>query len=418
VKRPPYFSGTTMLFDFNIYSSLLLIFFVHGVVYAILCWRKAIQNEDRSNYWLGVFLFLCSLYIFPWMMGFAGWYDHQPYRDALFYIPFQHLFFVGPVIFFYVQSLLNPGFRFGKREWLHLVPGILYLVYSAVVYITDYWVLDDYYFLADQSDRDFDLWYQLAGFFSMLVYFFLSLRYYRLYRRLMVQVTSYADALVFRWVQRFLIAFLAMLLFWLGFFFFGKYIRGQYIRDWWYYLSFAILMYYIAITGYSNGVITKVPFVANLLSYKPMLLLPSASVPVPNVPAVEEANYIEIEQPSELDTHTDTVVESWKEKISRAVIEGKAYENGELSLTELAQQLQTNPSHLSKMVNRGFAMNFNDFINYHRVQAVVAKLQTGVQQQQTLTSIAYDCGFNSKATFNRAFKKATGKTPQEYLKDP
>ncbi len=404
-----------MLFEFGFYSSLLLIFFVHGSVYAFLCLRKSWQNGSRSNYWLGIFLFLCVLYIFPWMVGFAGWYDHQPYRDLLFYTPFQHLFFIGPVIFFYVQSLLNPGFRFGRKDWLHLVPGLLYLVYSAVMYITDYWVLEEYYFLADQSDRDFDYWYQFTGFISMLLYFFLCLRYYRLYRRLMVQVTSYADVLVFRWVQRFLIAFFAMLAIWLAFEFLGQYIKGQYIRSWWYYLCFSILLYYIAISGYSNGVVTKVPFVANLLAYKPRLLLPPPPDNRQTANRIEDISYIELEQLPTL-TEPDALLQTWKEKIGKAVIDNKAYENPELSLTELAQQLQTNPSLLSKMVNRGFAMNFNDFINYQRVQAVITQLEDGRHKLQTLMSIAYDCGFNSKATFNRAFKKATGKSPQEYLK--
>lgn len=404
-----------MLFEFNFYSSLLLIFFVHGLVYAFMCWRKAWQAGSRSNYWLGIFLLLCILYIFPWMAGFAGWYDHQPYRDVLFYTPFQHLFFIGPVIFFYVQSLLNPGFRFTKKHWLHLVPGLLYLVYSAVMYITDYWVLDDYYFLADQSDRDFDFWYQSAGFISMLVYFFLCLRYYRLYRRLMLQVTSYADALVFRWIQRFLMAFFIMLLVWLAFQFLGQYIKGQYIRSWWYYLCFSILLYYIAIAGYSNGVVTKVPFVANLLAYKPTLLLSQSNAKTQIKKITADIAYIELEE-TPATTETDATLLMWKEKISESVINNKAYENAELSLTELAQQLQTNPSFLSKMVNRGFAMNFNDFINYQRVQAVIAQLQDGRHKQQTLMSIAYDCGFNSKATFNRAFKKATGSSPQEWLK--
>ena len=69
------------------------------------------------------------------------------------------------------------------------------------------------------------------------------------------------------------------------------------------------------------------------------------------------------------------------------------------------------------MVNRRFTITFNDFVNYHRVQAVIAQLQDGRHKAQTLMSIAYDCGFNSKATFNRAFKKATGKSPQEWLKE-
>ena len=59
--------------------------------------------------------------------------------------------------------------------------------------------------------------------------------------------------------------------------------------------------------------------------------------------------------------------------------------------------------------------NFNDFINYYRVLAVQEKLKGGEHKRQTLLGIAYDAGFNSKATFNRAFKKVTGLSPKEWL---
>lgn len=60
-------------------------------------------------------------------------------------------------------------------------------------------------------------------------------------------------------------------------------------------------------------------------------------------------------------------------------------------------------------------MNFNDFVNYYRTEEVIKKLQSGKHNIHTLLAIAYDCGFNSKSTFNRSFKKQTGLTPKEYL---
>jgi hypothetical protein len=68
-----------------------------------------------TDRWLGLFFF-CTRYITPLMVDFAGWYDNQPYRDFVFYFPFQHLFFIGPCMFFYVQSQLNTSFRVGKNE--------------------------------------------------------------------------------------------------------------------------------------------------------------------------------------------------------------------------------------------------------------------------------------------------------------
>jgi AraC-like DNA-binding protein len=408
-----------MYFGFGFYSSLLLIFFVHGLVYAILLYRKGIRNESQSDKWLSIFLLLCILNIAPWMLGFAGWYDKQPYRDFLFYTPFQHLFFIGPVIFFYIQSLLNPSFKFGKKEWLQLLPGALYLLFSIVMVVTDKLVLKKYFFLANGMDPDFDTWYQFAGFISMLVYFLLSLRYFNLYKKLMMQVVSYADVLLFRWVKNFLYAFLIMLLLRL-LFSLGALIPAfenlDYVGPWWQYFSFAIVFYYIAITGYSNSIQTKIPFKVSLLSYKPLLLLPDIHRASIKTAFIEEAQLVEIETTQPVATKEDeTLVTEWKEKILHLVQGNKVYEDAELSLTQVAKQLSTNPSVISKVINQGFQLNFNDFINHYRIEAVKAKLKVGDQKTQTLLGIAYDCGFNSKATFNRAFKKFTNLSPKEWI---
>ncbi len=407
-----------MRFEFGFYSSLLLIFFVHGIVYAVLLFRKGIKNESASDKWLALFLLLCVLYIAPWMLGFGGWYDNQPYRDILFYTPMQHLFFMGPVIFFYVQSLLNPSFKFGKKEWLHLLPGILYLLYSLVIIVTDKIILKKYYFLADGMDRDFDGWYQKSGLISMVLYFIISLRYYKLYKKLMVQVISYADTVLFKWVKNFLFAFLLMQLLQVVFYIFSFIFPAldSYIGSWWFFFSFAVIFYYIAITGYSNSIETKVPFKLNLITYKPSLLLQNFYPKNNTATFIEDAEIIEIEN-GETEKKPDIdLLDEWKSKISVLLESEKIYEDPELSLTQVAKQLKTNPSLLSKIINQGFQLNFNDFINNYRITAVKEKLQAGEQKTQTLLGIAYDCGFNSKATFNRAFKKATGASPKEWLK--
>lgn len=406
-----------MQFNFNFYSSLLLIFFVHGLVYAMLLLRKGIVNESPADKWLSLYLLLCILYIAPWMIGFAGWYDNQPYRDILFYVPFQHLFFIGPVIFFYVQSLLNPSFRFTKKHVLHLLPGILYLIFCVVMVITDKLVLKKYYFLANEADPDFAEWYQVAGFISMLIYFYLSLRYYNMYKKLIVQLVSYAELVMFRWVRNFLMAFFIILCVRLIFYITGFIFEYNYTGVWWYFLSFAIIFYYIAITGYSNSIEAKVPFKLNLLEYRRALLLqyPNATSENLDLKTVD-ADVISIEDVNKDATEESEHFAQYKEKLLQLLKEKKVYEDPELSLTQLAKQLETNPSNISKVINQGFALNFNDFINRYRIDTVKEMLKQGEHKNQTLLGIAYECGFNSKATFNRAFKKITGQSPKEWLK--
>lgn len=406
-----------MRYDFNFYSSILLIFFVHGLVYSVLLFKKGITNENVSDKWLGIFLLLCSLYIAPWMLGFAGWYDHQPLRDIMFYVPMQLLYFIGPVIFFYVQSLLNPSFKFCKKNWLHLLPGILYLLFCVVMVVTDKLILKRYYFLATGQDPEFDAWYQYTGFVSMAIYFLISLRYYNLYKKLMEQVVSYADVVLFKWVRNFLYSFLIMLIIKLLFYagsFFPFFQKMRYYGPWWEYFSFAIVYYYIAITGHANSVETKVPFRLNLLTQKPTLLLNTSEEKTDENNFLEDAEVIEIVNEQIEKKEDEGLLAEWKPKILSLLQNEKVYEDPELSLTQMAKQLKTNPSILSKTINQGFQLNFNDFINNYRIEAVKEKLKAGEQKTQTLLGIAYDCGFNSKATFNRAFKKVTGGSPKEW----
>lgn len=399
-----------MIFQFNRFSSLLLIFFVHGLVYAFLLWRRGQRQERPSDGWLALFLLLCSLYITPWMLGFAGWYDNQPYRDLLFYVPFQHLFLMGPVVFFYTQSLLNPAFQLNRRTALHLLPATLYLVFCVVIVVVDKLVLRRYFFLASGQDPDFDSWYQALGFVSMFTYLVLSLRYYHLFRRIMVQATAYADKLQFAWMHHFLRAFVVMLCLRLLFFVLSFFIPYDYSDSWWYFMAFALVFYYIAITGYGNAQQTRIAFGPALVGGRAALLLHAPAQPEPATP-----EYIDLE-PGTVTVVVDPAIAAWKPKIDELVSRERLFEDPELSLTDLAKKLALTPAQLSRTVNQGFGCNFNDFINGYRVRAVQEKLAAGEGATQTLLGIAFDCGFNSKATFNRAFRKATGHNPSDFLR--
>lgn len=87
----------------------------------------------------------------------------------------------------------------------------------------------------------------------------------------------------------------------------------------------------------------------------------------------------------------------------------------ELSLQELAQHLQTNPVQLSASINQVFGKNFNDYINSLRIEEFIEKYSADTNRRYTLLSLALYSGFNSMATFNRAFKKIKGIAPQEFL---
>ena len=113
---------------------------------------------------------------------------------------------------------------------------------------------------------------------------------------------------------------------------------------------------------------------------------------------------------------TEESAEAIHFQLQRAMNQERFYENPELSLNDLANHLNVHPNNLSQVINTHEGKTFFDYINYHRVEAFKIMVKLPQNQKFTLLGLAYDCGFNSKTSFNRNFKKVTGFAPSEYLK--
>lgn len=382
-------------FGFGQKSSLLLIFFFHGIVFSLLLLRKGLLYQNKASKWLSFLLFLCAMYIAPYMLGYANWYANKTTREILFFIPFMQVLLIGPVIYFYTKSLLNTSFSISKKELLHFIPAILYLFYSLVIFITDKILLDDFYFYADGRDKDMSNWYQFAGVISMTIYLILSLQHYSKYKKLVFEKVSYANSILFQWIQNFLVAFLVIIVLRVLLFVLNPE-WGEFGSQFWHYILFSFVVFYIAINGYANAV--KMSFLIDVNSE--------------NINVFDEP---EIEEKPKKEVFNQQEIEIWKGKILQLIEVDEIYKNSKLTLSDVSKLLEVNSKTISKSINSGFEMNFNDFINHYRIEAVKEKLKQGQHKETTLLGIAFDCGFNSKATFNRAFKKSTGLSPKDYL---
>ncbi len=94
----------------------------------------------------------------------------------------------------------------------------------------------------------------------------------------------------------------------------------------------------------------------------------------------------------------------------------KLYTKEGFSLYELSQLIDSNSKYLSQAINHHLEISFIDFINNYRVQEAKKQLSDPRNSNITLAAIGAMCGFKSKSTFIRAFKKATNKTPSQYIK--
>jgi len=112
----------------------------------------------------------------------------------------------------------------------------------------------------------------------------------------------------------------------------------------------------------------------------------------------------------------DKIENDFIHSLLKCMNEKKPHLDPEITLSSLADLTSVSPEYLSKMINNQLGKNFYDFINHYRIEEFKTRCSLPENKNFTLISIAFDCGFNSKATFNRVFKNATGETPGDYAR--
>lgn len=104
------------------------------------------------------------------------------------------------------------------------------------------------------------------------------------------------------------------------------------------------------------------------------------------------------------------------DEINTLIVHNKLYLEADVSLSKLSKNLGKSTQLISSVINQYSRRNFNDFVNYYRIQDAKKLLSSRISEKYTISSIAFDMGFSSLSSFNSAFKKFEGTTPSSYRK--
>jgi AraC-like DNA-binding protein len=113
---------------------------------------------------------------------------------------------------------------------------------------------------------------------------------------------------------------------------------------------------------------------------------------------------------------SDEELKNLEGRFHTVLVEQKLYLDENLTLGKIASLMDTTDKKLSFFINHHLHTTFYDLINKERVAMVKTQLHEKALQQYTLLGIAHNSGFKSKTSFNRIFKKETGLSPSEYVK--
>lgn len=108
-------------------------------------------------------------------------------------------------------------------------------------------------------------------------------------------------------------------------------------------------------------------------------------------------------------------------RLTEHMVEQRPFLKVGYSIKDLSEEINVPGYQLSAFLNRQKGLNFNDYLNQFRVRYCEEVIRNGDAEMLNLKGIAYNCGFNNRNTFTKAFKKFTGYTPSDYkrqCKDP
>jgi len=115
------------------------------------------------------------------------------------------------------------------------------------------------------------------------------------------------------------------------------------------------------------------------------------------------------------DTATQTELNILAARINDFIMQSGVYTNPDFTINMLADSMRVPAEKISAAINKMMNKNFFELINEKRVDRAKQLLDNKINQI-TIEAIAYESGFNSRASFYRAFKKYTTLTPSEYLR--
>lgn len=371
-------------------ETILLFGVFEGIIVFLLIFLK--RKKTVSDYLLSSFFLIYSFNTFLSYLEIYNRTHGYPY-PLFFFISTPFLLLHWPVLWLYVKSLTDQHFRFRPVYLLNLLPFILCIILFTVEYYTRPLNEKIVIFQSESFKQQWD--YPLV-----IITMTLSSLIYLSWAAVLVRRYNRRIKVYFSETSRYDLYWLRLL------------------------MIFSAVIYTVIYLGFAIDLI--IPLAPFKLMHQASFLLGSVYIIVLGFFGHRQGNLfsektigIELQEPGPLSEIKYSVTGKENDFIRlllKYMTENKPFLIPEITLSSLASELEVTPDYLSGIINNILGKNFFDFINHYRIEEFKTRSLAVENKKYTLLSIAYDCGFNSKATFNRVFKNVTGITPGEYAR--
>ena len=331
---------------------------IHGILFAVyLCFIK--KKKAVSNFLLGFMLIFMAFRIGKSVMLHFG-HDLEP---LFIFAGLAFLLLIGPLLRLYVLAMTRPNYKLPSNYVVEFIPFML--VFGMSFFITKNWF--------DPTNKQ-----AIIVFGSILIFIYLHFAGYIFIsgKRLQSAKKAHAEKLqtkdtkaIFEWLYILIIGFIII---WISYFL--------------------------------NIIDNTIPYIVGPIVYSMVIYFLSYKAYSLKVTDIDGNIFKE-------NDHT-----SLYNRIVQLIIDDTLYLEPEISLSSLSKLLGVSSQKTSKVINQHANRNFNDFINYYRIQDAKKQLLDITKNNYTISSIAFDTGFSSLSSFNSAFKKFESTTPSLYRK--
>ncbi|WP_205663328.1 helix-turn-helix domain-containing protein [Alteromonas facilis] len=344
------------------------------------------RPKERPNVYLQGLLLLLLVHLLGELFIFSGAYVYAP---ALAGAQFPFRVLLGPALYFYAHATMSPDKGIDKRLWMLALSGPVLVVLAMIPFM--FMVSpEEKLALADPATKDPALWkialftcFSATTIFIVFttVYLFLAFKLHRAHVEQLQERFSEIEQRSFGWFRMILVIWGAV------------------------WLMYAIEFSLNALGLVWGGSGKLLPFLESIalaifiqkaLSQK--ILKPSEK----GLPRVSATRTVLLSKER---------MQQIASKLEHAMTHDQLFLNDNLSLNKLSESIAETENHISETLSQFLNTNFFQYVNRFRIEEAKKALQ---DSDKLVATIAYDVGFNSKSTFNTAFKKLVGHSPTAY----
>lgn len=338
------------------------------------------QDKLKSNRYIALLLLFFALWLLDDFFNAANIYQQNP---NFYFLPIYFSFGFGPLIYFYTRSITESGFKFLKKYLVHFIPVVLQVSLYIFLQCSSYQFRRSFW-----QDIHLPFTYNLefvGSLISLIIYLILSMKLVKNYQSWINNRFSEISRINLNWLKLNITIIGVIGFLW---------IVDTILRMVWDYYA-------------------KHDFSAISMGFSILVLAAGALIQK----KIDETDFRAKgskpkKEESKFSIDSDLLV-----RIKTEMKERKYYLIPNFSLKNFAARLDEPARKISEHINHGLGKSFIDFVNEYRVDEFKEQIEQGKLAYLTFVGVAYECGFNSKSTFNRVFKNITGQSPSAYLKE-